>query len=648
MKPAGDNKSRESTFILLCLIFSAAMAVRVVGIDYGLPGKLIEDEPFSVNSAIKIASTGDLRPPRYTYPTFQIYTVAAAYKLLELLAPAAKELFGIEYDIYDVTPSYLAARFLAALMGALTVLAVFCVGRLLYGDRVGLAAAAFLSFSPLHVGYSHVATTDLPMALWTTLSFLFTAKYWIGHSRKHLFLASFLAGIAFSTKYHCILIALPVALAWLMRTLEEKRFNFGFVYAGLFFAAGFLIFTPYVLIDFRAVVAALTGIYGHYAESGHPGYTGSHNWLYFLERFADNGRVSLAASLAGMVILLRKFSRETILVLSFPIVFFWFVSSFKVSFVRNLIPVFPFLALFAAVAVDTVSRWAASRLRGHPGVRPILAALLVLACLRFPVPRSLKSTVSYTRPDTRLIAAEWINKHLPPGTLLAYEKYAPDVDSSRFLCYSVRYAYRHPPEYYRATGFDYLLLDSFAYERFYSRSAENAEPIAGYEHLWRSPELRLVREFQPEGLTPGPVIRILEIVNPDRVHQGVGKLEPGKMRLEAGCAVDDRGETAIDRGAWMGQKLILEPGSYLLEAEIRADAGGGVFPVMTVLIDGQRERLSADSASWKKVVLGSLSVAEPGPHWFFLKCREPQGWELPKDCRYEVGVRNIEVRKACE
>jgi 4-amino-4-deoxy-L-arabinose transferase-like glycosyltransferase len=648
MKPAGENNSRKSTLILLCLIGLAATAVRVAGVGYGLPMKLIEDESFSVSQAVHIAQTGDLRPRTYTYPTFQIYTLAAAYKLLDWAAPAAKEYLGIEYDIYDTTPGYLVARFLTALMAALTVLVVFFVGRRLYGDTVGLVAAAFLAFSPLHVGYANTVTPNLPMAFWTTLSFLYTVKYWGGHSRRHFFLASFFAGIAFSTKYHCALIALPLALAWLMRTIEEKRFNFGFLYAGLFFAAGFVVFTPYVLIDFPAVVAAVRGIYGHYADAGHPGYTGSDNWLYYLKGFAGDGLLSLAASFAGMAILLRKFSRESVLVLSFPVVFFAVVSSFKVSFIRNLIPVLPFLALFAAVAVDAVSRWGASLLGKIRGVRPTVAVLLVLICVRYPATLSLKSAVRYTRTDTRLIAADWINKHLPPGAFLACEKYVPAFDSSRFLSCPVRYAYRHSPEYYREAGFDYLVLNSFAYQRFYDRSEENEEPIAGYDALWRSPELRLVREFQPDGLTPGPVIRIMEVKDTGRVHEGTGRLAPKSLRFDGGCAFSDQGEIAIGRGEWIGQKLILEPGAYFVEADVRADTGIGVSPVVTVVIDGESERLSLDSSSWKKTILGSLSVGEPGPHWFFVTCPKPRGLALPKHYRYRIVVRDIEIRKAHE
>jgi hypothetical protein len=636
---------RSLVFGLICLVLLGAAALRVVGIGYGLPLRCIEDEPFSVNSARRMATTGDLRPARLIYPTFQIYMLAAAYKLLEWTAPAVETLAGIGYSIYDTTPSFLVARFLTALLGVLTVLALYLAGRELYGAAVGLFAAAFLAFSPMHVGYSHSATTDLPMGFWTTLSFLFTAKYWKRGMFRHFALAAFSAGIAFSTKYHCALILIPLGAAWLFRTIEEKRFNFRIAYAVLLFLAGFLLFTPYVLIDFPVLVSGFRKIYGHYAGYGHPGYSGSNNWLYYLKSFADMGILSLLASFAGIAFLLRKFSRESLVVLSFPVIFFIFVSSFKVSFARNLIPVLPFLALFAAIAVDAVSGRLSSKFFKFRGGYALPAAALMILCLRFPALCSLDTTVSYTRTDTRASVGKWMDKNLPPATFFAYEKFPPNFNWSLFLSRSIGFAYQYPPEYYRTEGFDYLLMNSFAYRRFFDRPEENAGPIETYERLWKSPVLHLLKEFEPERLSPGPAIKIFEVTETKRFHEGEGKLALESLRFDEGLRPDAQGEVELAKEQWIGQKLILAPGRYVVEADLSAQSDTGSWPIVQVLLDGNPERLDADSESWKRTVLGFATIEKRRPCWFYLKCAGYEGLKIPEAGRYRIRLRELAVRK---
>lgn len=59
----------------------------------------------------------------------------------------------------------LLAGGLTSLIAVATVAVTACLGRRLYGPAWGLAAAGLLALAPLHVRFSHLATTGVPSVL---------------------------------------------------------------------------------------------------------------------------------------------------------------------------------------------------------------------------------------------------------------------------------------------------------------------------------------------------------------------------------------------------------------------------------------------------------------------------------------------------
>lgn len=65
----------------------------------------------------------------------------------------------------------LAARLVPAIFGALGVPAVYMLGRRIFGRRVGLAAAIFLTGFHIHLHFSRLALNNIVDPLWATLAF---------------------------------------------------------------------------------------------------------------------------------------------------------------------------------------------------------------------------------------------------------------------------------------------------------------------------------------------------------------------------------------------------------------------------------------------------------------------------------------------
>src|SRR5713226_4650326 len=141
----------ESTWggpgVALAAILAGAAALRIVGIEYGLPfGLLNPDEQSIVPRAWKMVHGGGLDPHWFDYPTLVMY----------LLAP---------FQAWHAAPSYLTARAVIVVLALAGVAAAWWLGRRAYGPTAGAVAAAFTAAEATHVAYSHVAVTDVPLTL---------------------------------------------------------------------------------------------------------------------------------------------------------------------------------------------------------------------------------------------------------------------------------------------------------------------------------------------------------------------------------------------------------------------------------------------------------------------------------------------------
>ena len=114
--------------------------------------------------------------------------------------------------------------------------------------------------------------------------------------------------------------------------------------------------------------------------------------------------------------------------LAFPLPYLLVIGTWGSRFERYAVPLLPFAALFAAravVALVDAGRAHLPWLRRVPaGLGVTVAAGLLLA---LPVGRLVAFHRLLGRPDTREVAASWIEHQLPPGTRIAVEPYGPSL-----------------------------------------------------------------------------------------------------------------------------------------------------------------------------------------------------------------------------
>ena len=256
---AGDSPAAadlRAWKVILGGLLAGGLALRLLGLRYGLPAVYNPDEVAIMSRALAFAK-GDLNPHNFLYPSAYFYVLFAWEGLTAVLAVAARAVaslgaFQREFFL-DPTRVYVAGRLLTALLGTATIAVVWALARRLSGTGAAIAAAQALALSPLHVRDSHYVKHDVPAALLVALAYLAGQEVWrrgdAAGGRRALVLAAAVTGGAFSTHYYTIFLALP--LAWVaVRSARSRRDAIvNLVIAAAVSAAVFALLSPFLVTD---------------------------------------------------------------------------------------------------------------------------------------------------------------------------------------------------------------------------------------------------------------------------------------------------------------------------------------------------------------------------------------------------------------
>ena len=526
----------EPRIAALLGILSVALALRLWGIGFGLPYQYHYDEHFYINTALKLGA-GVLHNPPYAATGLSniLFGEYAGYYITSKLLGgfASAQQFETAFRS-DPTLFYLLGRLTTAVLGTATILALYLLGKIVATPTTGLIAAGFLAVSFLHVRDSHYAVPDIIMPFFAVLAVTLAAAG-IHHNRlRYIYLASLAGGLAVAMKWTGLPVAMPVWWAGacigtsrreIGKLLNRTAFPFMF-----FFALGFALGSPQILINPSPYLREALGQYGAGQTGGFeiwqvdivPG------WLFYLKTLSYGlGIVLLALAILGflgrLVSAVRTRDRVSILLLSFPLLYFLLMGSTRHYFARYALPLAPFMALFAAEAVAAAAGW----MRAKQGARLGwgLKALPVVVAIVQPLACSIRHDILLTRQDTRTLAKQWIDANIGEGAKIAVDwpVHGPPLSTPERAAPNSERVYDvtivggtgladHPIEWYREQGFDYLIASSFIYQIPLVFPEQDRVRRAFYESLGR--ELTEVQVFSPTADGSEPDFVFDEIYGP--------------------------------------------------------------------------------------------------------------------------------------
>ncbi len=375
------NRPKAVRICLLALLGLAA-ALRLIGIEYGLPfaNLLDPDEQSIVPRAWKIVHGGGLDPHWFDYPSLLLY----------VLAP---------FQAWQGEPSYLTARLVIAAFGVGAVAATWWLGRAAYGSTAGLVAAAVVAVETIGVAYAHTAVTDVPMTALVAVALALAVT-------GRLEWAGVAAGLAASAKYPAVFLLVPLVVAgWgLWRRLAA---------AVALAVAAFLATSPYVLVHPGQAWSDASRVQ-RLAREGWLGFEHD-SWALFSftgKLWSGLGPV-LVIAVIGLVLALRRRSRTDLVLAAFVLVYLADLLTIRAHFDRYVLPLVPPLAVLA-------------------GRQRTLAPLTVGLAI-VPLVWAIGDDVRLTRTDTRAVAHAWIVRHIPGGSSVAAESSTPPLEGYRIV-----------------------------------------------------------------------------------------------------------------------------------------------------------------------------------------------------------------------
>jgi hypothetical protein len=495
-------------------ILLAAAIVRIFAIDFCLPSHYCRPDEEAVGSVVMRVLARDLNPHWFDWPSLFMYLTALSlvliFKIGNVLGWYRGEYHFLQLLTADPAPVYLAARLLSAAAGVLTVWLLYRTARRWFGHLEALVAAAFLALAFLHVRDSHFGVTDVTATCLGMASFACTVRFHAHPGTREALPAALLGGLAASTKYNAALLLVPAFVSQVLEVVDARREgrppladlrSCRFLGA---FALAFALGTPYALLDPAGFGGGLARVAAH-LRSGHGVDLGA-GWLYHLAvslRYAVGWPV-LLAGLIGMAWLAWRRPREALLLFAFPLALYAAAGSGRTVFVRYIIPVIPFVCISAAVAVDAAVR----RVAEVAGLSARAAGATTAAVAALAVIPSAANLAWFDavvgRLDNRVIAARWLDQHVPRGASLHQtgDFYASvDLDRTAYDVWDFdeeRGLFTGSGQV-RSAGPDWILVQRSPLT-FYSSVP------AALERLIASDGYALVRSFQAIDLTaPGNV-----------------------------------------------------------------------------------------------------------------------------------------------
>ncbi len=497
------------TWILLLAFF-----LRVNGLDFGLPYVFHDDEHQYVEAGLAF-----LNSPQAAFealaklnnpPLFKV-TLGSLYFLYTylLLPDPADQQAALGAELWLTFFQY-TGRLASAALGWLTVALLFALGKRLYNPTAGLLAAFLLAVAFLPVREAHFAVNDTPLTFLVTLT-LYLAAGILRRGRWLDYLAAgFAIGLASATKYTGVYLLAALLVAHLLgdhgRRLRQAKRN----WPGLFFsprlwaglalaAVGFVAAAPVVLTAWPELIRHL-GKLSEYGQSGYhdlllaPPLGGG--WLFYLTSLGWGvGWPMFTALLAAVVAAIIFHYREDLLLAIFALALFIGMGAQQMVFVRFILPVVPPLILLLAAWLVRLRQlnW----LRNH---RPLWALLLIFLVAP-PLATSFWFGVLLSRPDTRELAADWLQANLPDGAVIYPEIHAVpryDVMGRVSLPYvqldELAFNQPDPLAFYQAQGLQYIIASDFHHDRQFSDPAKEAGRQQWLDTLRQQ---QLIQEFQP-------------------------------------------------------------------------------------------------------------------------------------------------------
>jgi hypothetical protein len=473
--------------------------------------------------------------------------------------------------VYLTDPSafYLLGRLTIATLGALTCVAVYGAGRLMFSRSTALLAALIGALAIDHATNSHLINVHIPMAAALWAAVWVYLKYEGVPSRTRLLASGALAGLAISLAYNAVIGLAMLAAALLSRPAAHLGARarvpaLGLLLAGALFTIA--LFSPdllggagALLHNFEQILGSNPAPVSGAAPAGAETRAAidavtllrEQSWRNYLPVLLGSRYlpVTLAALIGAAVGCYRRERWCWLLSGASVLLVLILSASDRGASERYMAPMSPALWLLAARGVSALGSG-----------RAWLRGLLVLAVVSPGAIGLVRADYTLSRTDSRILAKHWIETHIPADAKLLvdgmrfrfiqspplkpndvalqrqldalatselkypkrfldlYERAQASHSGPRYDLHSTMYGLElRDLDHYVAACFDYVVVSSDVSSRFSSGAQRQQWPAAAafYDGIANHPAYReLYRVSGAPWQAPGPTITVYAIDSP--------------------------------------------------------------------------------------------------------------------------------------
>lgn len=328
--------------------------------------------------------------------------------------------FNVHLTNYRIV---LLSRFIGpGILSCCAIPIVFLIGQHLFQDnKKALLSASILTFSTLMLSISRIWYPDHYDVIFSSLSLYAATRIVMDKNSiiRYYILLGFTIGLMASTKYNGFFFIALIPIAHLLAVLKrQNRKNLirelcfrKEVWVALFAVViAFLVTNPYFISSWPKYLAAIELTRAVYLQ-GSPGLMVANTPIFYTKLliFTTFGILGGFFILFGSIVLILRNKIVATLLLAMPIIFIFLMGRYKNAFDRNISVLVPYSALILSIGLS----YFLEKLKFR-----IFKIFLILMLLIEPVTRIIMNIYHDFLPDSRKLAAAWIDQNTPPESLI--------------------------------------------------------------------------------------------------------------------------------------------------------------------------------------------------------------------------------------
>ncbi len=448
-------KFAKTTWVLIGILL-AALLIRLLPINYGLPLRLFGDEYIQLANALKMMDQKTLWLAFSYLPPLTSYLLMPFIVIYGLVGMVFGQFAGLtgykEFVLLNSEQLLIFTRIISILFGTLTVWFLYKFGKKLFNPLIGVVASLWLAFDFLHLHGSVSGRFWIPLGFFILVAVYLLWQLAKTGSKKYYYWSAVFMGLGFGTGLLAILLVpwLLLAHAYYLRPKNFNQFFNKKIIISLVILLVIVTFfilgnTHSILRQFGRVIAIVLSNFGvefNFEQISNVERSSDivENIKTILVSLLYDLKYLLLFAVAGFYFIFKNKIWnwfEKWLFIGFPIIYlFSLFFFFSKAFHRFNIPLIPILLLFAAYGLYQVIL--KFKIKEKKGLTYILAVILLIPAFYTDARFLQKFTVT----DTRIQTLDWIGENIPAGSRVIIDEediihaLVKDKKSIEFLRYN--------------------------------------------------------------------------------------------------------------------------------------------------------------------------------------------------------------------